>query len=241
MNEVCFETKIPVWNQIVELVEPIAGWAPIDQIFALYNLAIATRNVEGDLLEVGSWCGRTSVVLGKAAAATDTKLYCVDLFPEREDWHQNSDGSYSMKVDIAGEEKQGYSDQTVWKEPFETDIEPVYQKFGSILDVFRENIENTRVDKHVEYFKDDSTVLRRKKLGPFRLAFLDGDHGYDAVMKDIEIVAERLTVGGWICFDDAFSSYEGVNAAIADGILGNPDFDHGYQVTRKCFVAQKVR
>ena len=49
----------------------------------------------------------------------------------------------------------------------------------------------------------------------------------------------RLVNGGWICFDDAFSCYEGVNQAIRELILADPQFDLCQQMTRKLFVARK--
>ena len=46
--------------------------------------------------------------------------------------------------------------------------------------------------------------------------------------------------GGWICFDDAFSSYEGVDRAIARLVIDNPAYDLTRQLTRKCFAARKA-
>jgi len=74
---------------------------------------------------------------------------------------------------------------------------------------------------------------------PAKFAFIDGDHGYDAVCKDIENVERYLVPGAWICFDDAFSSYEGVSRAIQDMIINNPEYSFGQQMTRKFFVARK--
>jgi hypothetical protein len=73
-----------------------------------------------------------------------------------------------------------------------------------------------------------------------RLAFSDGDHSCDAVCQDIEIVDRYLLPGGWICFDDAFSSYDGVNQAIEEKIVESGKFRNCQQLTRKFFVAQKI-
>ena len=72
-----------------------------------------------------------------------------------------------------------------------------------------------------------------------RLAFVDGDHSYEAVSNDIEIISKHLVPGGWICFDDAFSSYEGVNRAITDHVINNSGFENCQQLARKFFVARK--
>ena len=72
-----------------------------------------------------------------------------------------------------------------------------------------------------------------------RLAFIDGDHGYAAVAQDIAIVERYLLPGGWICFDDAFSSYAGVNEAIQKHIIDSGCYQCCQQLTRKFFVAQR--
>jgi predicted O-methyltransferase YrrM len=77
-------TATPVWTQIEALVKNIHGWTPIDELYTLYNLVWLSTELDGDVVEVGSWCGRSAVVLAAAAkAAGSAKVYCVDLFPEK--------------------------------------------------------------------------------------------------------------------------------------------------------------
>lgn len=72
-----------------------------------------------------------------------------------------------------------------------------------------------------------------------RMAFIDGDHSYDAVAKDIRIVEQFLLPDGWICFDDAFSSYDGVNEAIQKHVIDSGNYKRFQQMTRKFFIAQR--
>lgn len=89
----------PIATQIEEAVKDIPGWSPIDQLLSLFTLALSSSHLQGDILELGSWCGRSAVALGMAARLTgDTKVHCVDLFPEKTDWYQNADGTYSLYV-----------------------------------------------------------------------------------------------------------------------------------------------
>ena len=53
-------------------------------------------------------------------------------------------------------------------------------------------------------------------------------------------ISARLVPGGWLCFDDAFSTYEGVDRAIRDLVIGKPEFDFSQQLTRKLFVARRT-
>src|SRR5215831_4108101 len=93
-------TARPLASEIEALVHGIPGWSPLDELFTLSLLAYSTAHLPGDIIEVGSWCGRSSVVLGAAARDTHGAVHCIDLFPSRNDWRRNADGTYSFAVEI---------------------------------------------------------------------------------------------------------------------------------------------
>ena len=231
--------KLPMIEQIETAVKDVPGWTPIDQLYTLYNLAIMTSGIKGDILEIGSWCGRSSVVIGQAAKQTGDSVKCIDLFPAKDDWKQNKDGSYSFAVGIQGESIGGYQEQTVWQEPFEKDIAPIYEKYDSVHDVFLKSIKDANLQGIVEGIKGSSDELSTFNKDSYRLAFIDADHSYDAVCKDIENVDNVLMPGGWICFDDASSHYDGVNQAIEEKIIESDRYELAQQMTRKFFIARK--
>lgn len=232
----------PIIDEIETIVREVPGWSPVDQLYTLFNLAYLTRDVEGDIVEIGSWCGRSTSVLALAARLIgNTRVHSIDLFPEKNDWSQNEDGSYSFRVRLNGRVFGGYQDQKVWKEPFERDIAPIYEKHNSVFEVFQETMSKYALQDLVVPYRGDSSHFRRSVGRGFRckLAFIDGDHCYDAVCSDIRNVEGFLSGGGWICFDDAFTYYEGVNRAIEDCILASPAYELCQQMTRKFFVARK--
>lgn len=234
--------RIPIVNQIENIVRDVPGWTPIDQLYTLFNLVYLTSGLPGNILEIGSWCGRSSAILGLAARLCGTaRIMCVDLFPGRNDWKQNPDGSYSFTVTINGKTYGGYQDQTVWKEPFERDIAPIYERYDSVLDVFLDTIRRQGLQDRVEAFKGNSGMFVDHAPPGFqcRLAFIDGDHSYEAVCQDIRNVERFLVPGGWICFDDAFSHYDGVNRAITDLVIESPEYTLCQQMTRKFFIARR--
>ena len=146
----------PVATLIEKATKDIPGWSPQDQLLSLFTLAFSSANLEGDILELGSWCGRSAVALGMAARLTDnSKVYCVDLFPEKNDWHKNDDGSYSFSVNINGKIFGAYGEQTVWAEPFEKDIASVYEKFSGVMNAFNSAIEKNDLADLVQPFKGD--------------------------------------------------------------------------------------
>lgn len=232
----------PVWAQIEALVENVHGWTPIDQLYTLYTLVLLSAELDGDVVEVGSWCGRSAVVLAAAAkAAGNSKVHCVDLFPEKNDWKQNPDGTYSFGMVIDGKRYGGYQEQTVWKETFESQTGKIYETYNGVFDCFSETVTQRGMDDVVRPHRGDLASLL-DKLGPdfrCRLAFLDGDHGFEAVCEDIRNIDKQLVPGGWVCFDDAFTCYDGVSRAISELIIANPRYERCQQMTRKLFVARK--
>jgi hypothetical protein len=238
------DITIPIIRQIETIVQDIPGWSPIDQLYTLFNLVCFTSDIEGDIVEIGSWCGRSASVLGMAARLIgNTKIHCIDLFPEKNDWQQNEDGSYSFKVEIKNKIYGGYQEQTVWKEPFEKDIAPIYEKYHGIFDIFTETIIKNNLQEMVKTYKGNSTMFKELMSDDFKckLAFLDGDHSYEAVCQDIRNMENYLVEGGWICFDDAFSHYDGVNRAIEDCIISQPSYELCQQMTRKFFIAKRKK
>jgi predicted O-methyltransferase YrrM len=235
------EKPQPVTARIAGLVERVPGWTPPDQLLSLHNLAIVTAPLGGDVMEIGSWCGRSTAVLGHAVRETGVgKVYAVDLFPRGLDWRTNSDGSHSFSVDVGDGPIGGYEDQTVWDEPFQRDIATVYARFDGILDAFNDTIRNEQLEDIVTAFRGTGTLFAAQPPRDLkvRLAFVDGDHSYHAVCDDIAAVEKFLLPGGWIAFDDAFSVYDGVDDAIRDRILASGRYEYAHQVCRKFFIAR---
>ena len=232
----------PIATQIEEAVLNIPGWSPIDQLLTLFTLAYTSADLDGDILELGSWCGRSAVALVMAAQLScKGRVYCVDLFPEKNDWFQNEDGTYSFSVTLDGKTYGAYQDQTVWAEPYLKDIASMYERHSGTLEAFTLAMQANSLTDLVFPHRTDLEGFAKQAPDDFalRMAFIDGDHSYDAVAKDIKIVESFLLPDGWICFDDAFSSYDGVNEAIQKLVIDSGNYKRFQQMTRKFFVAQR--
>lgn len=232
----------PVTVRIARLVESVPGWTPPDQLLALHTLAVATSHLGGDVMEIGSWCGRSTAVLGHAVETTRAgHVWAIDLFPHEADWRTNPDGTHSFSVMIGGVRINGYEVQTVWDEPYQRDIATVYAHYDSALEAFHATINAEGLDKTVTPFCGTSSMFAAQAARDLkiRFAFLDGDHSYRAVCADIEAVEQFLLPGGWIAFDDAFSVYEGVDTAIRERVISSRRYDCAHQMCRKLFVARR--
>jgi predicted O-methyltransferase YrrM len=244
--EAAFDLRNPeaVVGRLERMLAGVPGWSMLDQLYSLFLLAYASSDVEGDIVEIGAYCGRSSLALGLAAQLSGAgRVHAVDLFPTRDDWHENEDGTFSLRVRSGGATVVAYKEQRVWREPFYESILPTFANHHSILERFTETIARNGLAGVVLPLQGTSALLpgRLGAAGRVRLAFIDGDHDFDAVCQDIESVMPYLSPGGWICFDDAFSVYEGVDRAIRERIIANPEMEAGVQLTRKLFVARKRR
>jgi len=231
----------PIATRIEELVRDVPGWSPPDQLVALFTLAYLS-DAKGDIIELGSWCGRSASALGLAARLSGgSVVHAIDLFPDKTDWRRNADGSYSYAVTLGDRRVGAYHEQTVWAEPFLRDIAPIYERHPRLLDRFRETIARNGLSDVVWPFRGDLRMFAAAAPPGLRckLAFIDGDHSYEAVVGDIEAVERFLVPGGWIAFDDAFSCYEGVDRAITERVVESGRYDRCQQLTRKCFVARR--
>jgi hypothetical protein len=237
------DTFPSVVGRIESIVESIPGWTPADELFALFNLAYASAEMGGDVIEIGSWCGRSAVVLGTAAQLANAgSVHCIDLFPEREEWLSNEDGTYSIAANVSGKLIIACNEHRVWSEPFERDIAPLYNDQKGILDIFNQNIKCFGLEDVVRPFRGTSQMFADSANASLscRLAFIDGDHGFASVCSDIASAEKFLAPNGWLCLDDAHCGNPGVDEAIENRILYNPAYCGGIQLTRKLFVTRRV-
>jgi predicted O-methyltransferase YrrM len=232
----------PLQAEIEGLVNDVPGWSPIDELCALATLVHDVEDVRGDIVEVGSWCGRSTIVLAYAARRIGgPTVHAVDLFPHRHDWYENTDGSRSFDVALDGGHHAGNVENPVWADTFEAQLAPIYATCGSTFEIFDRVLRDRGLETGVAVHRGTSETFAASAGARFRcrLAFIDADHGYHAVKRDIAAITPLLSAGAWLCFDDAFSAYEGVTRAIEEDVVGSPLFVDGRQLTRKLFVARR--
>lgn len=76
MGKVLIKSK----DDIVAEALKIQGWMKPVELSGLYDLAQEFIHVGGSVLEVGSWKGKSSYVLGAVCAQKKAKLICLDNF-----------------------------------------------------------------------------------------------------------------------------------------------------------------
>jgi hypothetical protein len=232
----------PIINQIEEISKFIPGWSSIDQLYSLFLLLYSMSYIKGNVIEIGSWCGKSSSILGLASYLTNVEqVLCIDLFPNKTDWFQNIDGTYSFKTKCNDKQYIACKKHSVWEKTFNDEFLSVYGEEEDLLNIFRKNMMRLEYNNIITPYKGDSSIIKDvvNKNFKCKFAFIDGDHDYEAVCKDIQNIEPYLVLGSWICFDDAFSTYTDVDCALYNMIIENKSYTNCQQLTRKLFVAQK--
>ena len=133
------------------------GFMPEDEGDALYVAAVdAAQHARGPFLEVGSYCGRSTVWLGGAARAAKRTLFAVDH-------HMGSE-----------ENQPGWE----WHEP--DLVDPRTGRMDT-LPHFRSTIIDAGLADVVVTVVGDSPVVARSWSTPLAFLFIDGGHGVEPV------------------------------------------------------------
>lgn len=153
------------------------GFMPADEGLALYDAGLAAGAV-GPLLEIGSYCGKSTVYLGAAARATNSVVFSIDH-------HQGSEEHQ------AGEE---YYDPDFVDDTGNVDTLPE----------FRRTIARAGLEDAVVGVVGRSEIIARSWRTPLGLVFIDGGHSMSAAAADYEGWAPWVVHAGLLVIHDVF-------------------------------------
>lgn len=159
------------------------GFMPPDEGDALFDAGCeATRSVpDAPLIEIGTYCGKSSIWLGSAAEAAGTVLYTVDH-------HRGSE-----------------ENQPGW-EHHEPDLVDPEIGLMDTLGIFRRTIAHAGLEQSVIAVVGDSPVVAAHWATPVALLFIDGGHGSEPAHTDYEMWTPKVAPGGLLCIHDVFEN-----------------------------------
>ena len=165
-------------DRLRRAAEAARGFMPPDEGLALYEAA-TSLDVDGPLLEVGSYCGKSAVYLGAAARQSGRVLFCVDH-------HRGSE-----------------ENQPGWEHH---DPEVVDSELGVIdtLPFFRRTIADARLEDTVMAVVGDSPTVASLWATPLAMVFIDGGHGAEPAQLDYEGWSPHVALGGLLAIHDVF-------------------------------------
>ncbi len=189
----------------------IPGMLPDERGRALYLLAYV-QQLRGDVIEIGSWQGRSTCYLAQACRdAGNGVVRAIDHF------RGNAHAAAQYVV--------GRDDLSDLEGNFRHNIEAA----GLADYVQLYNLPAA-----------EAVARHAGELAGARLLFIDGDHSYAGVRGDIERFAPLLAAGGLVAFDDYHSDGHGVVRAVRELILDSPRFGQFIQFPG-LLVARKLR
>jgi predicted O-methyltransferase YrrM len=157
------------------------GFMPADEGDALRAAAIDAAGAvpEAPMLELGSYCGRSTVWLGDAAEQTGRVLFALDH-------HRGSD-----------------ENQAGWEHH---DAEVVDTRIGKIdtLPFFRSSIHDAGLEDTVVALIGRSPVVASTWTTPLAFLFIDGGHGVEPARLDYEGWTPHVAVDGTLAIHDVY-------------------------------------
>ena len=162
-------------NTVKGFLDPIEGEA-----LYLYAKQYVRNN---PCLEIGSYCGKSSVYLGSAVKENGQKLYSID-------------------------HHKGSEEQQPGEEYFDSYLINAERNGIDTLPFFLETIEKSKLDKFVIPIVSTSEEAYKDFTLNFDMVFIDGGHSEKAAQKDYELWSQRITKGGLLAIHDVFPNPE---------------------------------
>lgn len=159
-------------------IESIKGFLADDEGQALFEAASLTA-VLGPTLEVGSYCGKSTVFLGSAAKQNNNIVYAVDHHRGSEE-HQLGEEYHDSEL---------FDSQAQLMDSFRT---------------FRRTLRNAELEETVIPIVAASQLASRHWSIPLGMVFIDGGHSMEAALIDYRAWANHIVVGGILAIHDIF-------------------------------------
>ena len=164
-------------SELAALAQQVKGFMAHNEGLALYRAAAEVVSL-GPLVEVGSYCGKSAVYLGAAAAELGGALFTID--------HHH--GSEEM--------------QAGWEHHDAELIDPRTGRMDS-LPVLRRTIELAGLEDVVVAVVGDSVTVAAH-WSSAALVFIDGGHGAAVAHADYEAWSPQVMGGGLLAIHDVF-------------------------------------
>lgn len=158
------------------------GFMPDDEGLALHAAALdaATEVPGAPLLELGSYCGKSTLYLAAVARERGTVVIAVDH-------HRGSE-----------ENQPGWE----WHEPDLVDTELGVM---DTLPWFRRTLYRAGLEQHVVAVVGDSPTVASVWNTPCALVFIDGGHGVEPAAADYRLWTPHVAPGGRLVIHDVFT------------------------------------
>ena len=171
-------TRTTLPREVVELAEATQGFMPEDEGTALHDAALRYLG-EGVGVEIGTYCGRSTIYLGAAARATGGTIVTIDHHRGSEEhqpgWEYHDPAlvdSHTGRIDTAGK--------------------------------LRHTLADADLESHVVTVIGNSPQVAAFWRTPVSFVFIDGGHSSEAAQSDYAGWSPWVEVGGALIIHDVF-------------------------------------
>ncbi|MFE7133730.1 class I SAM-dependent methyltransferase [Streptomyces sp. NPDC057638] len=166
-------------HETLAAFEQATGFMPLGEGLALHAAAVEAARLGLPLLEVGTYCGRSTILLADAARGAGVSAVTVD--------HHR------------GSEEQ----QPGWEYHDPSLVDPEVGRMDT-LPRFRRTLHAAGLEEHVVAIVGRSPQVARLWNTPLGLVFIDGGHTDEHATGDYEGWAPHLADGGLLVIHDVF-------------------------------------
>jgi hypothetical protein len=181
------------------IIDNIKGFLDEDEGRFLYETALAASRM-GPCLEIGSYCGKSTVYLGTACKKSNSILFSID-------------------------HHRGSEEQQPGEEYFDPDLFDPQSGQVDTFGKFRKTLDSACIEDAVVPIVCRSETAARCWATPLSLVFIDGGHAFETVLTDYNVWAKHIMSGGFLMIHDIFSDptqggqapFQIYNLALASG------------------------
>ncbi|MFH1092012.1 MAG: class I SAM-dependent methyltransferase [Pseudomonadota bacterium] len=163
-----------------KLIKQVKGFLDEEEGARLYEVALEASRL-GPCLEIGSYCGKSSLYLGQACQINDSVLFAVD-------------------------HHRGSEEQQPGEEYFDPELlDPVSGRIDTFPH-FRSTLEKAGLEDTIVPLVCRSSLAAKKWATPLALVFIDGGHSFEDVYTDYRSWAGNIMPGGYLLIHDLFEN-----------------------------------
>lgn len=188
-------------NMDYELISRTKGFLDPEEGRRLYDMANRTSSL-GPCLEIGSYCGKSTIYLGAGCRENGNILFSLD-------------------------HHRGSEEQQPGEEYFDPEL---FDSAAGCVDTFRQfrkTLEHAGLEDTVVPMVCRSETAARRWATPLGLVFIDGGHSFEAAFTDYNVWTRHIVPGGYLLIHDIFpdpadggqAPYDVYKLAMASGLF----------------------
>jgi MMP 1-O-methyltransferase len=163
-----------------ELLNTVKGFLDAREGYALYDIALEASRF-GPCLEIGSYCGKSTVYIGSACRHNGSILFSID-------------------------HHRGSEEQQPGEEYFDPELFDHETSRVDTFSAFRKTLETAGLMNTVVPLVCRSDVAARAWATPLSLVFIDGGHTYEAAYTDYNAWSGHIMPNGYLLIHDIFKN-----------------------------------